>query len=70
MTPSSSKYIFDPDLSEQRKGLVVVIDDDSDLLEALQALLHAHGLLCLTFADANAYIDQASRLNQAFPGPS
>lgn len=70
MTSISFKHIFAPSLSEQDSGLVVVIDDDSDLLEALQALLHAHGLICLTFADANAYIDQAIHLNRAFPGPS
>lgn len=70
MTTISSKNIIEPSLSEQHSGLVIVIDDDADLLQALQALLYAHGLTCLTFADASAYIEQVSQFNLAFIGPS
>lgn len=51
------------------RGRVVVVDDDSEILYALNALFLQEGYACETYASAQAYL-QVLNINQAcFPGP-
>lgn len=51
------------------KGRVVLIDDDTEILQALSALLTLQGYACAAYADANQYLSDLSDNRAVFPGP-
>lgn len=51
------------------KGRIVLIDDDTEILEALSALLTLQGYACAAYADANQYLSDLSNNSAVFPGP-
>jgi two-component system, LuxR family, response regulator FixJ len=51
-------------------GRVVLIDDDSEILEVLAALLDLEGYACETYHSALAYLQVLNYNRPCFPGPS
>lgn len=50
-------------------GRVVVIDDDTEILSALAALIEMEGYACETYASAPAYLQVLTYNRPFFPGP-
>jgi FixJ family two-component response regulator len=51
------------------KGRVVIIDDEADIADALQTLLHLTGYACDIFSDAIGYLQALGQEQPVFPGP-
>jgi FixJ family two-component response regulator len=49
----------------QERKLVAIVDDDKSIRNATQDLLNAAGFSTATFADAESFLDSASRANTA-----
>ncbi len=64
-TPLRPITVADEDLAKRSlRGRIVVIDDDHEILSALQELLELQGYACNTYSSAQAYLQV---LNS--PGP-
>jgi FixJ family two-component response regulator len=51
-----------------RRGTVIVIDDDGEILRALASLIEMEGYACRTFASANEYFAAVTTGVPRFPG--
>lgn len=56
--------------SRCQRGRVVVIDDDTDILDAFRALIELEGFACETYASARAYLQVLDFNQPLHPGPS
>ncbi|RAU21932.1 DNA-binding response regulator [Paramagnetospirillum kuznetsovii] len=62
--------IADVRLAERcKRGKVIVIDDDSEILLALISLIEMEGYACESYASAGAYFEAALHHSRNFPGP-
>ena len=52
-----------------RRGHISVIDDDSEILSALCALLTLEGYACASYGSARAYLQELQTNAVVFPGP-
>lgn len=52
------------------RGRIVVIDDDSEILSALAALIEMEGYACETHTSALSYLQVLASNRPSFPGPS
>lgn len=53
---------MNPDHSIDCKGVVVIIDDDADILDAFNQLLSFEGYNCYTFTNATEYLATSSQI--------
>lgn len=51
------------------RGRVVIIDDDTEILSALAALIEFYGYACETFPSALSYLQELNYNRYYFPGP-
>ncbi len=51
------------------RGRVVIIDDDTEILSALAALLEFFGYACETYSSATSYLQVVNYIRPLFPGP-
>jgi FixJ family two-component response regulator len=56
--------------TQTTKGLVVLIDDDTDILDAFNQLLTFEGYECMTFGSANEYLAHVTQIFTAHQGPT
>jgi len=62
--------VHDEELAKRcARGRVVVIDDDSDILDALCALIHMAGYACETYTSGLTYLQVLNYNRPCFPGP-
>lgn len=65
-----SVTVADEKLAERcARGRVVVIDDDTEILSALAALIEIEGYACETYASALDYLRMLNFNRPCFPGP-
>lgn len=69
MKPSAADPAAPLPPSAGTRGLVVVIDDDADILDAFGSLLVFEGFRCLTFASASAYLADLQNSPLQHTGP-
>lgn len=63
--------LTDQDLALRcRKGRIVLIDDDQEILSAISSLLYLEGYACETFQSAVQYLQTLAYNQPQFPGPS
>ncbi|HIJ62178.1 MAG TPA: response regulator transcription factor [Rhodospirillaceae bacterium] len=51
------------------RGLVIVIDDDEEILQALTGLIRMEGYSCEHYGSATEFLAAATQVSSRFPGP-
>jgi FixJ family two-component response regulator len=75
-SPASTTYACPVTVAEKRvaaccaRGRIVVIDDDTEVLTALVALIEMEGYACESYVSALAYLKVLNYNRPCFPGPS